>query len=101
MLYNQYIMSISKDEIKHIAHLARIDLTEEELGKFQADLNKVLGYVEVLKTVDTDGVEPLATVTGLENVWREDVAEDSGLQNAIIDRAPAKSGRFIKVKKIL
>jgi len=94
-------MSISRDEIKHIAKLARIELSDTELGKFQADLNKVLGYVEILKTVDTTGVAPLATVTGLENVFREDVAADSGLQKAIIDNAPVKSGRFIKVKKIL
>lgn len=94
-------MSISKDEIRHIAELARIELSPAELEKFQGDLNKVLGYIEVLRTVDTEGVEPLASVTGLENVWREDVAEDSGLQKAILDNAPEKSGRFIKVKKVL
>lgn len=94
-------MSISKDEIRHVAKLARIDLTEAEIAKFQGDLNKVLGYVEVLKTVDTEGVEPLASVTGLQNVFRADEPEDSGLQQNIIDNVPQKSGRFIKVKKVL
>ena len=93
-------MSISIDDVKHIAKLARIELKEAELEKFRSDLNKVLGYIEVLKTVDTTGVEPLASVTGLENAWREDEVEESALQKDIIDNAPEKMGRFIKVKKV-
>ena len=93
-------MSISKDDVKHIARLARIELSEQEVARFQNDLNKVLGYIEVLKSVDTQGVEPLASVTGLENVTREDAAADSGLQKEILKNAPASSGRFIKVKNV-
>lgn len=93
-------MSITKKEVEHIAKLARIELTEEELERFQADLSKVLGYIEVLKTVDTEGVEPLAQVTGLENVLREDGAHDSLIAEKIIKNAPDSSGRFIKVKKV-
>ena len=93
-------MSITKKEIEHIAKLARIELREDELEKFRVDLNKVLGYIEVLKTVNTDGVEPLAQVTGLENVFREDVAERSELTDDILKNPPAHTGRFIKVKKV-
>ncbi len=93
-------MSISIDDVRNIAKLARIELREEELEKFRADLNKVLGYVEVLKTVDTEGVEPLATVTGLENVFREDEVEESPLAQDIINNAPEKMGRFVRVKKV-
>jgi len=93
-------MSIGSDEIEHIAKLARIELSGAELEKFRADLNKVLGYIEVLKTVDTDGVEPLAQVTGLQNVFRKDEAVESPLTKEIIDNAPEKVGRFIKVKKV-
>ncbi len=93
-------MSISVDDVRHIAKLARIELKDEELEKFRADLNTVLGYVEVLKTVNTDGVEPLATVTGLENVFREDEVEESELAQDIINNAPEKTGRFVKVKKV-
>lgn len=93
-------MSITRDDIRHIAKLARIELREEELEKFQAGLNKVLGYVEVLKSVDTKGVEPLATVTGLENVFRDDEVKESPLAGEIINNAPGKTGRFIKVKKV-
>ena len=91
---------ITIDQIKHIAKLARIELKEDEIEKFRADLNKVLGYIEVLKTVDTTGVEPLATVTGLENVFREDVAERSELTEDILKNASDHTGRFIKVKKV-
>ncbi len=93
-------MAITRDDVKHIAKLARIELKAEELEKFRSDLNKVLGYVEVLKTVDTEGVEPLATVTGLENVWREDEAEESEVQEEIVKNAPERKGKFIKVKKV-
>ena len=92
---------LTLEEIKHIAKLARIELTGEELEKFRSDLAQILGYIEVLKTVDTDGVEPLAQVTGLQNVFREDEAENSGLQDEIISRAPNRTGRFYKVKKVL
>ncbi len=93
-------MSITLDELKHIAHLARIDLKPEELTRFRSDLNAILGYIEVLKIVDTTDVEPLAQVTGLENVFREDVAEKSPLADEILKNAPEKQGRLIKVKKV-
>ncbi|MDP3741190.1 MAG: Asp-tRNA(Asn)/Glu-tRNA(Gln) amidotransferase subunit GatC [bacterium] len=93
-------MSISIEDIIYIANLARIELSEGELQKFRTDLNKVLGYVEVLKTVNTDSVEPLATVTGLENVFREDKVEDSEVQEDILQNAPERKGKFIKVKKV-
>ena len=93
-------MSISIDDVKHIARLARIELRDDELEKFRRDLNKVLGYIEVLKTVDTSGVEPLAQVTGLENAFREDKVEESGLQKDIVKNAPESEKGFIKVKKV-
>lgn len=94
-------MSITIEEVKHIAKLARIELADSELDKFRGDLNKVLGYIEILKNVDTDGIEPLAQVTGLENSLREDVAMQSPLPDDLLKLAPDRLGRFIKVKKVL
>ncbi|KKW23212.1 MAG: Glutamyl-tRNA(Gln) amidotransferase subunit C [Parcubacteria group bacterium GW2011_GWA2_51_12] len=91
---------ITKKEVQHIAKLARISLSEKEIEKFSADLNKVLGYIEVLKSVDTEGVEPLAQVTGLENVFRDDRAHPSDVTEAIIKNAPDQRGRFIRVKGV-
>ena len=92
---------ITKEEVAYIAKLARIELKEEELEKYRTDLNKILGYIEILKTVDTEGVEPLAQVTGLENVFRSDEAKDGLLADDLLNTAPETSGRFIRVKKVL
>ena len=92
---------ITKAEVAKIAELARIEIAEAELEKYRTDLNKVLGYIEILKTVNTEGVEPLATVTGLENVFREDTAVNSEIADEILARVPDVSGRFIRVKKVL
>ena len=91
---------INKNEVQHISELARINLSDGEIEIFRSDLNKVLGYIEVLKSVDTEGVEPLAQVTGLKNVFRDDRAASSDLTEAIIKNAPDQRGRFIRVKGV-
>lgn len=67
--------TITKDEVEHIARLARIRLTEEQKEKMTKELGAILTYVEKLKEVDTTGVEPTAQVTGLESVFRKDDGE--------------------------
>ena len=69
-------MQLSKEEIKYIANLARLELTEEELEKYGGQLSAVLDYIDQLKEVDTAGVEPTAQVTGMKNIFREDKAEE-------------------------
>jgi len=63
---------LSEEEVRHIAKLARIELTEEEVRKFTVQMGGVLEYVEVLQEVDTDGVPETSQVTGLTNVMEED-----------------------------
>lgn len=96
-------MKLSKQEIQHIAELARLDLTDEELKKYGSQLSDVLNYIDQLKEVDVNGVEPTAQITGLENVLREDIIKDwneKEVEEALAD-APEKEGRFIKVKRII
>jgi len=96
-------MNLSKEEIQHIAKLARLELTDEELKKYGGQLSAVLNYIDQLKEVDVKGVEPTAQVTGLENVLREDVVRDwdsDEIEEAIKD-APEREERFIKVKRII
>jgi len=96
-------MQLDKEQIKHIAKLARLELTEEELDKYGRQLSGVLDYIDQLKEVDTAGIEPTAQVTGLENVFREDKAE-GWLEDEIIkalEDAPAKDERYIKVKRVI
>ena len=96
-------MNLSKDEIQHIAKLARLELTDEELEKYGGQLSAVLNYIDQLKEVDVKGVEPTAQVTGLENVLREDAVRDwdeKEIEEALAD-APEREERFIKVKRVI
>ncbi|MFH1233124.1 MAG: Asp-tRNA(Asn)/Glu-tRNA(Gln) amidotransferase subunit GatC [Patescibacteria group bacterium] len=96
-------MKLSKQEIQHIAKLARLELTDDELKKYGNQLSDVLNYIDQLKEVDVKGVEPTAQRTGLENILREDVVKDwdeKEIEQALAD-APEKEGRFIKVKRII
>lgn len=68
---------LTTGEVKNIAKLAQLKLTEDEVAKFQDQLSEVLNYVEVLGELNTDRVEPTSQVTGLENVEREDEVENS------------------------
>jgi aspartyl-tRNA(Asn)/glutamyl-tRNA(Gln) amidotransferase subunit C len=69
-------MKLSKEEIKYIANLARLELTVEEQKKYGSQLSNVLSFIEQLKEVDTTDCEPTAQVTGLENIFRADEKED-------------------------
>ncbi len=95
-------MKLSRHEIDHIAKLARLELTEEELFKYGEQLSKVLEYIDMLKEVDTVGVDPTAQVTGLENILREDEVQDWDPEEreAAIGESPATEGKFIKVRKV-
>ncbi len=66
---------LSKEQVKHVAKLARLDLTDDEAARFAGQLSDVLSYMEILEEVDTDGVEPTSQVTGLTNVTRKDKVE--------------------------
>lgn len=85
------------DDVKHIAKLSRLELSEEEVGKYQGQLSSVLSYVEQLNEVNTDSVEPTANVTGLSDIEREDKVEPSGITHADITKnAPEfKDGFFV------
>lgn len=96
-------MQLTKQEIEHVAKLARLELTEEEVIKYGEQLSAVLSYIDQLSEVDTTGVEPTAQVTGLENVWREDAAEpwdEAQVKNAL-GLAPELEDGQVKVKRIL
>lgn len=93
---------LNKKDIQHIADLARLDLTEEELEKYGGQLTRILGYIDQLQEVNTDGVEPAAAATG-ENVWREDeVLEwDKEEVKKALEEAPESEEGQLKVKRVL
>lgn len=69
-------MELSKEQVAHIAGLARLDLTDNETEKFATQLTDILQYVEMLNEVDTDQVEITTQITGLQNISREDQKQD-------------------------
>lgn len=98
--------------VKDIAHLARIKLTEKEEEKMKDELSSILGFVEQLNKVSTDGVEPLYQNTGLLNSarsdnYRQDFSAKGGsasgwkLNDNLVGQAPDKEGMFVKVKLVL
>ena len=95
-------MKLGKQQVKHIAKLARLELTAEEENKFPGQLSSILEYVEKLKEVDTNGVEPTSQVTGLENSIRDDTIEEISekAREGILDSAPDKDGELFKVKSV-
>lgn len=92
---------LSTEEVQKIAKLARIELREGEVEKFQKDLSAVLDYVEELKKVDTEGLEIVASVTGLENIQRPDVLGSANNRDEILKSAPEIKDGYYKVKAIL
>jgi len=72
---------ISKEEVKHIAKLARLGLTEKEIAKYQRELSSILDYVEKLKEVDVSRVEPTSHSIAMENVMRDDRASEKREEN--------------------
>jgi len=94
-------MAISKDEIERIANLARLKLTPEEIARFQADLSAILDYVDQLRQVDTAGVTMSGTSAKTENVFREDIIENSLPIDKALENAPAVKNGMFSVPKVI
>ncbi len=92
---------ISREEVAHVARLARLDLTDEESAFFQKDLNSILNYVASLKDLDTDNVSPMSHVLQMENVWRDDRPMGPKETEPLLKNAPMREGNYYKVPKIL
>ena len=97
---------LSSTGIKHIAKLARIELSEQEEEKYKNELSSILDFVNKLNEVDTEGVEPLYQTTGLIDSMRSDTSRGEfnmteDLRERLIGQAPHKENRFIKVRSVL
>ncbi len=91
---------ISKEEVKHIAKLARLGLSEKETEKFQKELSSILDYIEKLKEVDISEVEATSHPLFVENVMREDEPHQGEDGKKLVGQSPEKKDNFIKVKSI-
>jgi len=94
-------MSISKDEVRHLAHLARIGLSDKEIESFQGQLEGILAYVDKLKGLDVDAIEPTAHVLDLKDVLRPDESRPSLDPEKALRAAPQRKDGFYKVPKVI
>ncbi len=92
---------IDKAEVRKVAKLARLELSEAEVEEFASQLSAILDYVEKMNELDTTSVEPLAHCLPISNVFREDTARESLGTERTLANAPQRDGEFFKVPKIL
>lgn len=95
------VAMISREEVLHIAKLAKLRLSEEEVGLFQEQLGKILEYFRKLEEVDTAGVEPLKHVIAMENVFREDEPRKSLPPEEALQNAPKRHADYFEVPKVI
>ena len=94
-------MSVSNDQVRHIAKLARIAMSDEEIERLGPELNAIIGWVEQLGEVNTDGVEPLTAVIDQKLRLREDAVTDGGIRDQVLANAPEAQHGFFAVPKVI
>lgn len=94
-------MSVNESQVRHVAKLARLALSDAEIDKMVPELNNILGWVEQLGEVDTDGVEPLTAVIDLKLRLRDDVVTDGDMRDAVLANAPDAQHGFFAVPKVI
>ena len=94
-------MSVTNEQVRHIAKLARIAMSDEEIERLVPELNNILGWVEQLGEVDTDGVEPLATVIDQKMRLRDDEVTAGNKRDDILANAPVAEHGFFAVPKVI
>jgi aspartyl-tRNA(Asn)/glutamyl-tRNA(Gln) amidotransferase subunit C len=92
---------ISRDDVEHVARLAQLGLTDEELDRMQAQLSRILEAVATLQEVDTSAIGPTAQVIALENVMRDDEPRPPIARDAALANAPLREGAFLRVPTVL
>lgn len=94
-------MSISKEEVKHIAKLSRLSFNDEELEKTAVELSAIVDFANELSNVDVEGVKPTAHILDIKNIFREDVVSPSFDREKILKNAPTKEAGCISVPKVV
>lgn len=93
---------LSREDILKLARLSRLELNEEEIAQFEAEIGSILEYVEQLQNVDLDGLEPTYQVTGLKDVTRPDeIVDYQADPEALLKNAPSKENNQFKVRRMV
>ena len=94
-------MSVTIEDVKKVARLARLEMSDEQCTIYQPQLNKILGFIEQLAEVNTDNVEPLASVVDIPLELRADVVNDGGGVDKVLANAPETASGFYVVPKVV
>ena len=94
-------MEINRATLDKIAYLARLEFSEDEAEKMMADMTQIVTWVEKLREVNTDGVEPLTSMSREINVWREDTPQPTLPREEALARAPLHDDQFFRVPKVI
>ena len=92
---------IDENEVRKVAKLSRLNLSEKEILEFTGQLSAIIEYVEKMNELDTEGVEPLAHCLGVSDCFREDIAKESLGTEKTLSNAPQQNGQFFIVPKVL
>jgi aspartyl-tRNA(Asn)/glutamyl-tRNA(Gln) amidotransferase subunit C len=95
------VATLSRTDVEHVAHLARLRLDDDEIARLESQLNHIMEQYAVLAQLDTEHIPPTAQTIELENILREDEARDSLPAEQALSIAPARSGDYIVVPPIL
>lgn len=95
------IMQVDEKLVSHLAHLSRLNVTPEKMGKLVSDMQDLVGFVEQLNHLDTSGTEPLMHMGSNVNVLREDIVTGSITREVALKNAPNSDGFFFKVPKVI
>ena len=93
--------TLSRSEVEHVAHLARLGLSDDELTRLEGELNHILDQYEILARLDTEAIPPTAQTIELENILRDDVPRPSLPVADVVRNADASQGGFVVVPPIL
>jgi aspartyl-tRNA(Asn)/glutamyl-tRNA(Gln) amidotransferase subunit C len=94
-------MAISREQVEHVARLARLGLSDEETDRLQQQLSQILGHMQMIDQLDTSTIPPTAQVIPLSTVMREDVPRPSSPLDDVLENAPRREGAFLKVPPVL
>lgn len=94
-------MPINKDTVTKVSNLARIKIDEKQLNTVSSELDSVMEWIDTLNEVNTDGVDPVANVTGQKLPLREDKVTDGGYSEKVLNNAPEKESGFFVVPKVV
>lgn len=94
-------MAVDETIVARVARLAMLELKSGEAAHLATELNAILGWIDQLQAVDTEGVEPMAAVIPIQRAWRDDIVTDGNRQADILANAPAQSHGFFAVPKVI